>query len=118
MVQLLQSKLMLEGKILCQLFVYKNQVMFFTLSEDVCTKYFSSESKILIFQQCNCTGTTAKIVILTKQKNLIFRKNAPNPKWPSKYDRVIVLVRDPFDALLAEFNRNKAQPNFRKNFFS
>ena len=47
-----------------------------------------------------------------KKKNLIFRKNAPNPKWPSKYDRVIVLVRDPFDALLAEFNRNKAQPNF------
>ena len=115
MVQLLQSKLMLEGKTLCQLFVYKNQVVFFTLSEDVFTKYFSSESKILIFQQC--TGTTAKIVILTKQKNLIFRKNAPNPKWPSKYDRVIVLVRDPFDALLAEFNRKKTQPNFHEKVF-
>ena len=34
-----------------------------------------------------------------------YRKVPPNPKWPDKYDRVVVLVRDPFDALLAEFNR-------------
>ena len=69
---------MLEGKTLCQLFVYKNQVVFFTLSEDVFTKYFSSESKILIFQQC--TGTTAKIVILTKQKKSYFQEECTKPQ--------------------------------------
>ena len=36
---------------------------------------------------------------------LFYRKSPPNPKWPAKFDRVIVLIRDPFDALLAEFNR-------------
>ena len=28
--------------------------------------------------------------------------------WPSKYDRVILLIRDPFDTLLAEYNRRKS----------
>ena len=28
--------------------------------------------------------------------------------WPSKYDRVILLIRDPFDTLLAEYNREKS----------
>ncbi len=42
-------------------------------------------------------------------KTHVGRKNPPNPKWPAKYDRVVVLVRDPFDALLAEFNRQHSQ---------
>ena len=43
-------------------------------------------------------------------KNIpIFRKDPPKPDWPRFYDRVILLVRDPFDTLLAEFNRRKTE---------
>ena len=42
--------------------------------------------------------------------NLIFfRKEPPKPEWPKIYDRVILLIRDPFDSLLAEFNRRKSE---------
>ena len=37
------------------------------------------------------------------------RKEPPKPEWPKFYDRVILLVRDPFDTLLAEFNRRKTE---------
>ena len=37
-----------------------------------------------------------------------YRKPPPNPKWPAKFDRAVVLVRDPFEALLAEFNRQQS----------
>ncbi len=36
------------------------------------------------------------------------RKEPPKPDWPKHWDRVVVLVRDPFDTLLAEFNRRVA----------
>ena len=86
---------MLEGKTKRQLFVYKSNYR----SCQFLPKYGNTA------KQCN---------FVDQEENLIFRKNAPNPKWPTKYDRVIVLVRDPFDALLAEFNRKKAQRNFKK----
>lgn len=41
-------------------------------------------------------------------KTHVGRKPPPNPLWPVKFDRVIVLVRDPFQALLAEFNRQQS----------
>ena len=37
-----------------------------------------------------------------------YRKPPPNPKGPAKFDRAVVLVRDPFEALLAEFNRKQS----------
>lgn len=37
------------------------------------------------------------------------RLDPPHTEWPSKFDQVLLLIRDPFDALIAEFNRRQSE---------
>lgn len=41
-----------------------------------------------------------------------------NPKYNEKYDKAVLLIRNPFDAFQSEFNRQKSQPNHRHTGFA
>ena len=38
-------------------------------------------------------------------------RDETRPDLPKKYDRVVLLIRNPMDTMLAEFNRRKSEHN-------